>query len=62
MLAERNIPIPSKEDFEAADLNEDGTLKFEEWEEWVEEQQEEEYTGDTEETSDEDTEETSDEV
>ena len=62
MLAERNIPIPSKEDFEAADLNKDGTLMFEEWKEWVEEQQEEEYTEDTEETSDEDTEETSDEV
>ena len=52
-MAEQNIPIPSKEDFDAADLNEDGTLMFEEWKEWVEEQQEEESTEDTEETSDE---------
>ena len=41
MLAEQNIPIPSQEDFDAADLNKDGILMFEEWEEWVEEQQEE---------------------
>merc|ERR1719318_970252 len=41
LLAEQDIPILSKEDFDAADLNEDGTLMFEEWEEWVQEQQEE---------------------
>ena len=41
MLAEQNIPIPSEEDFDAADLNQDGILMFEEWEEWVEGQQEE---------------------
>merc|ERR1712034_281654 len=41
LLAEQDIPIPSKEDFDAADLNGDGTLMFEEWEEWVQEQQEE---------------------
>merc|ERR1719318_1897413 len=41
LLAEQDIPIPSKEDFDAADLNGDGTLMFEEWEEWVQKQQDE---------------------
>ena len=41
MLDALNIDIPTKEDFDAADLNGDGTLLFEEWREWVEEQGEE---------------------
>ena len=36
LLDAQNIPIPSKADFESADLNEDGTLLFEEWQQWVE--------------------------
>ena len=32
-------PIPCKEDFDAADSNEDGTLLYEEWEGWALEQQ-----------------------
>eukprot|EP00091_Calanus_sinicus_P003687 TRINITY_DN1384_c0_g1_i1.p1 TRINITY_DN1384_c0_g1~~TRINITY_DN1384_c0_g1_i1.p1 ORF type:complete len:151 (-),score=76.09 TRINITY_DN1384_c0_g1_i1:90-497(-) len=60
-LEEQDIPIPSKEDFEAADLNADGTLMFEEWEEWVKEQ-EEEMQDEGEEESTEDTEETNEEV
>ena len=35
VLAAENIPLPSEADFESADLNRDGTLLFEEWEEWV---------------------------
>ena len=35
LLASQNIPLPSEADFESADLNRDGTLLFEEWEEWV---------------------------
>ena len=51
LLAEQNIPIPSEEDFDAADLNQDGILMFEEWvEEQQEDQEEEESTEDTEET------------
>merc|ERR1711936_1265155 len=34
-LSDQNITIPTKEDFENADLNQDGTLLFEEWEEFV---------------------------
>ena len=49
MLVAQNITIPSKEDFDAADINGDGTLMFEEWEEWVEEQEGEESTEDSEE-------------
>ena len=41
MLAALCIDIPTEEDFESADLNGDGTLLFEEWREWVEEQGEE---------------------
>ena len=36
LLDAQNIPIPSKADFESADLNEDGTLLFEEWQQCVE--------------------------
>eukprot|EP00091_Calanus_sinicus_P013534 TRINITY_DN3001_c0_g1_i1.p1 TRINITY_DN3001_c0_g1~~TRINITY_DN3001_c0_g1_i1.p1 ORF type:complete len:114 (-),score=50.59 TRINITY_DN3001_c0_g1_i1:101-442(-) len=57
LLANQNIPIPSKEDFDAADLNEDGTLMFEEWEEWVEEKQEEEEDSAEEESTEEESEE-----
>merc|ERR1712117_620044 len=35
MLLEKGIPLPSKEDFDNADLNGDGTLLFEEWEESI---------------------------
>ena len=35
VLAAENIPLPSEADFESADFNGDGTLLFEEWEEWV---------------------------
>ena len=48
-----------KRNFDAADLNQDGMLMFEEWKEWVDGQQErqkkeeEESTEFTEETSDE---------
>merc|ERR1712051_416936 len=33
-LAMENIKVPSKEDFDSADLNKDGTLTMEEWEQW----------------------------
>ena len=36
LLDAQNIPIPSKADFESADLNGDGTLLFDEWQQWVE--------------------------
>ena len=32
------LNMPSKEDFDASDLNQDGTLLFEEWTKWVESQ------------------------
>merc|ERR1712126_205094 len=35
LLLEKGIPLPSKEDFDNADLNGDGTLLFEEWEESI---------------------------
>eukprot|EP00092_Neocalanus_flemingeri_P026131 GFUD01028321.1.p1 GENE.GFUD01028321.1~~GFUD01028321.1.p1 ORF type:complete len:106 (+),score=30.72 GFUD01028321.1:60-377(+) len=35
-IAENNIPIPSEDNFNAADLDKDGTLLFVEWMEWVE--------------------------
>eukprot|EP00092_Neocalanus_flemingeri_P038557 GFUD01041985.1.p2 GENE.GFUD01041985.1~~GFUD01041985.1.p2 ORF type:complete len:105 (-),score=40.48 GFUD01041985.1:103-417(-) len=37
VLSAQNIPTPSEEDFEAADLNGDGTLLKEEWKQWAEE-------------------------
>ena len=54
MLAALCIDIPTEEDFESADLNGDGTLLFEEWREWVEEQGEEttEDSGEEEESAD----------
>ena len=36
MLLEQGIPLPIEEEFDNADLNGDGTLLFEEWEEFVE--------------------------
>ena len=36
LLEAENIPIPSQADFESADLNNDGTLLFEEWQQWAE--------------------------
>ena len=30
-----NFYLPTEDDFKSADLNRDGTLLFEEWEEWV---------------------------
>ena len=33
LLAAQNIVTPSEEDFVSADLNGDGTLEFEEWQE-----------------------------
>merc|ERR1712215_310897 len=39
LLDEQGIDVPSEEDFNAADLNGDGTLLFEEWMEWVESQE-----------------------
>ena len=35
LLAAQNILTPSEEDFVSADLNGDGTLVFEEWQEWA---------------------------
>merc|ERR1712080_254740 len=35
LLAEKGIGLPSQTDFEAADLNNDGNLMFEEWMEWA---------------------------
>merc|ERR1712243_530564 len=35
VLAAQNIPVPTEEDFNSADLNSDGILFFQEWEEWV---------------------------
>ena len=35
LLLEKGIPLPSKEDFDNADLNSDGTILFEEWEESI---------------------------
>ena len=40
LLDAQNIPIPLNSDFESADLNADGTLLFEEWQQWVEEEEE----------------------
>merc|ERR1712212_144098 len=37
VLAAQNIPVPTKRDFNSADLNGDGILFFQEWEEWVRE-------------------------
>eukprot|EP00092_Neocalanus_flemingeri_P018124 GFUD01019615.1.p1 GENE.GFUD01019615.1~~GFUD01019615.1.p1 ORF type:complete len:107 (+),score=30.92 GFUD01019615.1:219-539(+) len=37
LLAAQNITLPSREDFEAVDVNGDGTLTFEEWMKRVEE-------------------------
>merc|ERR1712126_760285 len=34
-LEELGIALPSEDDFNASDLNGDGTLLFEEWEEWA---------------------------
>merc|ERR1711936_1550413 len=34
-LEDNNIAIPTKEDFDNADLNQDGTLLFEEWKQFV---------------------------
>ena len=39
LLEEQGIDVPSEEDFNAADLNGDGTLLFEEWMEWVDSQE-----------------------
>eukprot|EP00092_Neocalanus_flemingeri_P063463 GFUD01076810.1.p1 GENE.GFUD01076810.1~~GFUD01076810.1.p1 ORF type:complete len:100 (+),score=41.35 GFUD01076810.1:59-358(+) len=39
LLVDQNILTPSEEDFHAADLNGDGTLEFEEWKQWAEEQE-----------------------
>ena len=35
VFAAQNIPVPTEEDFNSADLNSDGILFFEEWEQWV---------------------------
>ena len=35
MLTMEDIPVPSKEDFDAADLDGDGTLTMEEWRKWI---------------------------
>merc|ERR1712112_345040 len=35
LLEAKGIALPSQTDFEASDLNNDGTLMFEEWMEWV---------------------------
>merc|ERR1712183_356710 len=40
VLAAQNIPVPTEEDFNTADLNNDGILFFQEWEEWVREMEE----------------------
>merc|ERR1712179_639041 len=34
-LSSQGITVPTEEDFNAADLNNDGTLLFAEWKEWV---------------------------
>ena len=41
-----DIDIPSEDDFHEADLDGNGTLMFEEWEEWVKLQEIEELTED----------------
>ena len=53
LLAAQDITIPSQQDFNAADLNKDGTLIFEEWQEWVKEQVEGSGTSGEEGTSEE---------
>merc|ERR1712002_399268 len=35
ILDGQGIDVPTKKDFDSADLNQDGILKFEEWEEWI---------------------------
>ena len=35
VFAAQNITEPTEEDFNSADLNSDGILFFQEWEEWV---------------------------
>merc|ERR1719244_2217778 len=37
VLAAQNIDVPTVDDFKSADLNSDGKLFFQEWEEWVRE-------------------------
>ena len=37
VLAVHNIDVPTVDDFNSADLNSDGKLFFQEWEEWVRE-------------------------
>merc|ERR1712098_577991 len=39
LLEEQGIDVPSEEDFNAADLDGNGTLLFEEWMEWVDSQE-----------------------
>merc|ERR1711890_44185 len=36
MLIDQGITLPTEEDFHASDLNKDGILLFQEWEDWVE--------------------------
>ena len=35
LLTLEDIPIPSKDDFDSADVNKDGILYKEEWNEWI---------------------------
>ena len=53
MLDEHDeINKPSEKDFQDADLNEDGTLLFEEWEEWAKQESAEEIVEESSENKD----------
>ena len=53
MLQEHaEIIKPSEEDFQNVDLNEDGTLLFEEWEEWAKQESAEEIVEESSENKD----------
>ena len=35
LASNEQLNMPSREDFDASDLNQDGTLLFDEWTQWV---------------------------
>merc|ERR1712098_369710 len=54
VLASTGSPVPTEEDFKSSDLNGNGCLTYEEWEEWVESEMPEDDEDDDDEDEDED--------
>merc|ERR1712098_903318 len=54
ILAATGSPVPTQADFNSSDLNGNGCLTFEEWEEWVESEMPEDDDDDDDEDEDED--------